>query len=802
MKYFAKREDIDDKIFFQTLEGHTVDALLILKRYMEEYRGFLEDFCKKWGIEKEKLFRNMFYTVYLHDIGKLTEKFQKNIVEGKHSSECPHAYYALFILQELDNFDPLIRNTPVEFAAILGHHTQLHTSIYSMVEKTPSFIKEAIEEFIKNMESIYNALGFGSFFKFKKLCLKENGLKPLSLRKMRDGRDLFIKNIIRKYLDDGVPLKNDALIIKAVYSLILSVLQICDDYSSLNFKETIKNINNDFSEINSTFLSLLSPYTPADYILKLPENRKESIKKGKTLRKFQLDAERNLKTSVFLFAPCGRGKTDASLLWAFSVAKKYKKNKIVFALPTQVTCNAMYERLKIEFGEENVALYHGKSLTQNLIKKEKDNKKDGLETENTVDIEEIISENFKGKVFFKPITVTTIDHIILSFIHGFSQSDFSLGNLFNSCVIFDEIHYYDRVTMGHLFKLFPLMDSFQIPHFLMSGTLPTFLTEKFISYDVIIDEEGLKYKPFKLKIHDKMLVWRDSESWMINQRIIEDIVKNYRQEISQFVILNTVERAKQFYKEIKKKIPAILYHSQFTYNDRVSKEDKILTMEDKRKKSKKAYVLIATQVIEVSLDISADILYSELAPADALGQRAGRLNRGGKDWGGKHMLHIFKPESFRPYSEEIIEKTSKIVSRFDEMPLSYRDIKSMCDSIYSDYQPENSIFMRYFYDSIVFGHRPSELSTEEEEGKNFSTREENFLYVDVIPCSIYKELGEKAFSVQYLVKIPYYIYKNNQNYFEIKECKNKSFLIAKYHYDSDMGFDFHMKENCSNTNIL
>ncbi len=801
--FYAKREEVGDKTFFQTLEGHTIDALLILRQYMKEYNGFLEDFCKRWNIPKDKLFRHLFYTVYLHDIAKLTKEFQRNIKNALHSAEYPHAYYAVFILQDIDNFEPLINDVPLEFAAIMGHHTQLYKNIYAMIDRTPTYLKDAIEEFIDDMENIYHRLEFDSFFEFKKLSLKKNALSPLTPLKMSREREKFIRNIVKKYMDDGKPSKN-ARLIKATYSLILSALQLSDDYSSLNFSETIKNMGGVQEEVDvmaSVFLSPVSIIDPSKYTLKLPKDGREIVKKGKKLRNFQKEAEVATKKSEFLFAPCGRGKTEAALLWAFSVAERYKKNKIIFALPTQVTCNAMYERLKKEFGEENVALYHGKSL---IKLKEERSENDVTETNDTLDIKEISSENFKGKVFFKPITVTTIDHIILSFVHGFSQSDFSLGNLLDSCVIFDEIHYYDRVTMGHLFDLFPLMDYLDIPHFLMSGTLPNFLTEMF-DYPVLVDEEGLGYRPFKIKKYEETLVSRDEGIRLVNKDKIEEIIENYGRGMSQFVILNTVERAKMFYKELSGRIPAVLYHSQFTYMDRVSKEKEILRLEEERKRLNKPYLLIATQVIEVSLDISADIMYSELAPADALGQRAGRLNRGGKSWDDKdkkYILNIFKPESFRPYSEDIMEKTDDVLNKFDNIPVSYIDIKKMCDSIYSDYQAEVSNFKRYFFESIVFGHRPSEISTEDEEGRNFSTRAQDFLYINVIPCSIYKEMGEKAFSVQYMVKIPYYVFENDRENFKIEKYKKSWFIIAGYYYDSKTGFDFGRKEHCLNSNVL
>ncbi len=68
----------------------------------------------------------------------------------------------------------------------------------------------------------------------------------------------------------------------------------------------------------------------------------------------------------------------------------------------------------------------------------------------------------KVMFFFKPITVTTIDHIIYSFVHGFNQSDFALGNLQSAVLIFDEVHYYETKTLNHLYSLFNILKMMNI----------------------------------------------------------------------------------------------------------------------------------------------------------------------------------------------------------------------------------------------------------------------------------------------------------------------------------------------------
>ena len=123
--------------------------------------------------------------------------------------------------------------------------------------------------------------------------------------------------------------------------------------------------------------------------------------------KFQSDIINKKPKNGFLFAPCGRGKTEASLLWAKEIMDNFNKNKIIFALPTQTTCNAMYERLsqKNLFGKKNVSLFHGKSFITIKNEQRKILYKDDKADETDFKIHDIIRDaTFKGNVYFSPIT--------------------------------------------------------------------------------------------------------------------------------------------------------------------------------------------------------------------------------------------------------------------------------------------------------------------------------------------------------------------------------------------------------------
>ncbi|MFQ6119124.1 MAG: HD domain-containing protein, partial [Methanosarcinales archaeon] len=74
----AKLSPKNHQNYFQTLEGHSIDSLKILRVYLEKNQEVIMQFCRRWNIDTENFNRNLFITIYLHDIGKLTKQFQYN----------------------------------------------------------------------------------------------------------------------------------------------------------------------------------------------------------------------------------------------------------------------------------------------------------------------------------------------------------------------------------------------------------------------------------------------------------------------------------------------------------------------------------------------------------------------------------------------------------------------------------------------------------------------------------------------------------------------------------------------------
>jgi CRISPR-associated endonuclease/helicase Cas3 len=781
----AKRVQLKYKIYYQTLNGHTEDCLKILKTYFIKKGSVLKSFCRKWEMDEKLFKKNLFLAVAFHDIGKLTNEFQNNIAEGRSSKDYPHPFFALPILDKLpfDKFDDL----PIPIFAIMGHHTQLHRIIYDSVNRTVTYlIKEILEFGNHQISAFYTNLNFKDDFHLTDILL-EDWDNPSA----EEIKQKFI--FIYSRMGDLGSYKT-----KSIFTYFFSILQLCDDYSSANFRRFIE----DEKPEKTIYDSVLED--PEKYIYDLEYSESEFQKilfKDNKPYLFQNALIQNGKKFSFLFAPCGRGKTEAALLWAYQMKKKYNCDRIIFALPTQVTCNAMYERFvdEYEFGDKNVGLFHGKSFI--ALKYRQDNKEkmfyeDVIEESDEKKYDILKDETFKGNVFFKPITVTTIDHLAYSLVHGFSQSDFASGNLQNSIIIFDEVHYYETHTLNVLLRLFCILRKMEIPHLLMTGTAPDFLlnalNRKKELYSIVKDNEGLKFEPFTIV--------KNEENILKNENVFCEIKSDYLKNKKIFIILNQVEWVQNFYIELKKYLKdngieskIILYHSRFIYKDRVKKEKEI-----KELVKSSPCIVIATQVIEISLNISSDVMYSQIAPPDAIGQRAGRLNRSGNAYKSLkyyYEMKLFDIEKYKPYCEKIVKSSW---NNFEEGPISYQSIKEVCDKVYNNVElNKDGRYWDFFEKNILFGNRPKEIAYDSEDGNALKIRDTDYQTIDVIPqmfeCELFKN---NNLIVEYKCRIPYYYYNSDSSFFHIEENKFKEkLLFCDYPYSYELGLQKNNYEN-------
>jgi len=187
-------------------------------------------------------------------------------------------------------------------------------------------------------------------------------------------------------------------------------------------------------------------------------------------------------------------------------------------------------------------------------------------------------------------------------------------------------------------------------------------TIQFLAY-FNFQSKNISYKQIKLKILPN--VYKALEFALVIKRILEIIapyiIKNkellYKKRT--LIIVNTVAESQKIYKILKEEMgnsrKITLIHGDYSYRDRSEKENQISNTD----------ILIATQVAEVSLDISFEVLITELAPLPSLIQRFGRVNR----YGGyidEINVYICEPVNEKPYGYTLINDARKNLESFVE----------------------------------------------------------------------------------------------------------------------------------------
>ena len=379
----------------------------------------------------------------------------------------------------------------------------------------------------------------------------------------------------------------------------------------------------------------------------------------------QLELEK-IEDIGLLRAYTGWGKTTASLL--FFVNKQIRK--AFYLLPTITAINKFHEKMSQSFPNEVDKYFH--LYDAELVGEDEETDR--------------IKEMFFAEYFLSPITITTIDQFLLAFLQ-YGRYPTKRSMFRGAGLILDEVHLLNplmlKLTTYFLSKYLPL---YRMNILLMSATMPEALSRYLQTSLEIPNRDFLDYSGEYSKRRRVMLEYNPKTI----ERGIDEIVEQAdKPDKKTLIILNTVDKAVKLAETLREKMPSkeiILLHSRFMYPDRRSKEHEI------ERKKDVPHVLISTQISEVSLDISYDLLFTEISPLASMIQRFGRVNRYGIKT--THVnAHLYEPtiedDSYYPYSPGEIEATRKVIRELEGENL--RDERQLLDIFDSMYTYEDLI---------------------------------------------------------------------------------------------------------------
>ncbi|MEM6283648.1 MAG: CRISPR-associated helicase Cas3', partial [Chloroflexota bacterium] len=341
------------------------------------------------------------------------------------------------------------------------------------------------------------------------------------------------------------------------------------------------------------------------------------------LRHHQSMAEQLSAGNALMIAPTGSGKTEAAMLWAAMQHQQREVSRLFYTLPYQASMNAMQDRLIHKFyatdsdHNQQVTIQHSRATLK--FYRDRMNADSGINTREASGYAKA-QKNITGLNYF-PVQVFS-PYQMLKATYRLRGYEPLLVDYAGALFIFDEIHAYEPERLALIIATMEwLYRQFDARFLVMTATLPPMVQNALCT---------------ALDISEAHIVTADNETFKQSQRhnvVLHDgdllaqldvIVASYEAGQSVLVVCNQVAHAQAAYQQLQQAIPAAdlrMLHGRFNGKDRSEKERWLLERVGVRVGERKPTVFVATQVVEVSLDVDFDILHTDPAPIEALLQR-------------------------------------------------------------------------------------------------------------------------------------------------------------------------------------
>ena len=394
----------------------------------------------------------------------------------------------------------------------------------------------------------------------------------------------------------------------------------------------------------------------------------------------------------------GSGKTEAALMLAHRLIASGAAEGLYVALPTMATANAMFDRLATACrhlfaadAQPSLALAHGardmhEGFRAAMSRGGRDEapysgvggaSDDASETTASAACAAWIADD-RRRTFLADAGAGTIDQALLSVLPSRHQSLRLLG-LMRRVLVLDEVHAYDAYMQREMERLLEFQAGLGGSAILLSATLPLSIRERLtdafargLGVEPEEDDLGMDYPLATIRAAGAArttgVPGRSGRARSLPVRFLrtpdealDEVARAADAGQAVLYVRNTVDDALDAHAELTARgLDPLVFHARFALADRLDRERQVVrtfgkhgTPDDRRGDDGRGKVLIATQVVEQSLDLDFDALVTDLAPIDLLIQRAGRLWRHDhRDREGRPELLVVAPEPVADAGEE------------------------------------------------------------------------------------------------------------------------------------------------------
>lgn len=472
--------------------------------------------------------------------------------------------------------------------------------------------------------------------------------------------------------------------------------------------------------------------------LQVKQLKKKIEMKQSNLRPAQIYMKEKTEDNLIVIAPTGSGKTEAALLWL-------NGEKGFYTLPLKVSSNAIYDRIREQYEYEPVCLLHSDSLARYLNEANNERTaKDENEVNNGYERYE------RAKLLSAPLTICTVDQLF-KFVYKALGTEIFPATLKYSKLILDEIQSYSpRVVAAILYGLKTIIQ--MGGHFaIITATFPAVLKVFLERYGI---REGREYQ--FCDFSQESTLKRHIVDIREGEMDVNEIIENGKNK-KVLVICNTIAKAQMLYEQIEElQIDNVyLLHSLFIRQDRALLEECIKNFS---KNIGIAGIWITTQIVEASLDIDFDILYTEMCTADSLLQRMGRCNRTGRYLPQVPNVIVYNNRSGvgrnAVYDKDLYERSLEHLKDYIGVIFSEKSKTKYINVVYKEDEIKTTT---YYQDIKYYLKKLSELPPAEYSKQEADEQFRLIESITVIPECIYnekKEIFEKCHELLSTPHIP------------------------------------------------
>lgn len=563
------------------------------------------------------------YGAILHDIGKAHPEFQRRLDEKHRIGDLPFRHEITSCLF-ISLFDEVLQ--PALIDMVIAHHKSVRRDVREkgLLDLTQEYEPEEVFEFHASDWEKWSPKALD--------ILSELGIKIRALSKKEAEENFFYVYAYcrKRFKEKG-------------YSIDRGLLQAADHFASALIDKTEAYSQRLFQMPNLAFFNRTHPLYP-----------------------LSLQSAESDRSHTIVVACTGAGKTDFLF--------RRCKGRVFYTLPFQASINAMFQRVSGDLKGDNpdldIRLLHSAS---SLAIKGKA-------------VEEKIIQGHVGSA----IKILT-PYQIAGIVFGTSGYEATLIDIKGCDVILDEIHTYTDITRSIVLKIVHVLKELGCRIHIGTATMPSVLYHQIL--DLLGEENVLEVKlaSDELDRFDRHKVYK-TESWNTAFPMIKQAIEEDKKVL---LVCNRVQSAQQVFEQVKKMyphIPSMLLHSRFKRGAREQMEKQLIGKDKEGKPSgqfntsDKACMVVSTQVVEVSLDISFDLMITECAPFDALIQRFGRINRirNEQTIGKFKPVYVIAPpeteKESRPYDLKVLQDS------YAQLPdgnlLHERDIQQKIDAVF------------------------------------------------------------------------------------------------------------------------